>query len=201
MASVALTRAPRDNRYSHTAGRLSYAATWRRVSYLLRGSLMDRLVSDLISRLLAFGSPPAATQASIATRSSPAIASIISGGAMTRSMTRSRTSLEGAACFCSHLARNPYPTSGISSRQGRLKHPLFQQLWQLDGDDGESRPRCPRRRRRSKPQWGGATGGVGARATADTTTRASHPWISPLEANDCPTAVRRRSRRRTHASA
>ena len=42
------------------------------------------------------------------------------------------------------------------------------------------------------PNRDGAATGVGARATADTTTRASHPWISPLEANDCPTAVRRR---------
>ena len=38
VASVALTPAPRDNRNSHMAGRELYAALWRRVSYLLRGS-------------------------------------------------------------------------------------------------------------------------------------------------------------------
>ena len=51
------------------------------------------------------------------------------------------------------------------------------------------------------PNRDGAATGVGARATADTTARATHPWISPLHANDCPTAVRRRRRRGTHASA
>ena len=42
----------------------------------------------------------------------------------------------------------------------------------VDGVDGD----CPNR--------DGAATGVGARATADTTTRATHPLISPLEAND-----------------
>ena len=81
MASVALTRAPRDNRNSHMSGHLKYAARWRRVSYQLPGGSR---ISWLMS-ILAFGSPPAATQASITARSplSPLIAATISGGAMT----------------------------------------------------------------------------------------------------------------------
>ena len=34
------------------------------------------------------------------------------------------------------------------------------------------------------PNRDGAATGVAARATVDTTTRATHPLISPLEAND-----------------
>ena len=50
----------------------------------------------------------------------------------------------------------------------------------VDGVDGDG------------PNRDGAATGVGARAMASATTRATHPLLSELRANDCPTAVRRR---------